>query len=64
MFVSGVTEYSNAVSSSYKNVRTVDSVEKMTHFVDGCFGSPFNKIILMHAGNVIMIKLYNFTVFS
>lgn len=36
----------------------------MTHFVDGHFESPFNEIILMHAGNSIKIKLYNSTVFS
>ncbi len=42
----------------------VDSVARMMHFIDGHFASPFIEIILMYAGNFIMIKLYNFTVFS
>lgn len=50
--------------SSWQNVRTVDCVETMTHFADGRFASPFNEIILMHAGNSIMIELYNFTVLN
>lgn len=37
--------------------------EGPTLLMDVLSGS-FNEIILMHAGNFIMIELYNFTVFS